>query len=192
MRELLPGLYQIDSTLGSNRLCLYLLRGERTLLIDSGVRLWPEEVIYPALAAAGLPDRIDLLLITHADADHHGGNAAICARSPQTITLCHELDRAKIESKARHLRERYEAVVAADDVRYPPDLMAWLTDMIGADTPINIGLRGGEVITISDGCTYSVIHTPGHTPGHLSLWDVERRVLIIQDAVLWRGVPDRE
>jgi len=24
------------------------------------------------------------------------------------------------------------------------------------------------------------------------LWDVERRVLIIQDAVLWRGVPDRE
>src|SRR5690348_6310169 len=126
MIELLPGLYQIDTTLGGNRLALYLLRGERTLLVDSGVHDTPESAIFPALAEAGLPERIDLLLISHADADHHGGNAAIRAHAPGTVIMCHELDRPRVERKAVHLAGRYSDVVAADDIRYDPELMGWL------------------------------------------------------------------
>ncbi len=191
MDEIVPGIYQIETEMGDNRLCLYLLRGERTLLIDSGLAQSPARVIYPALAAAGLPSQIDLLLTSHADADHHGGNAAIRRGSPGVTILCHELDRPRVESKATHLRGRYTEVVAADDVGYPVELMAMLSDMIGPDAPVAIGLRGGETLALGDGRRYQILHTPGHTAGHLSLWEPERRVLIVQDAVLWRGVPDR-
>ena len=191
MVEIVPGVYQIETEMGDNRLCLYLLRGERTLLIDSGMAASPRAAVFPALSAAGWPQQIDLLLVSHADADHHGGNAAIRAGSPNVTILCHELDRPRIESKASHLRGRYNEVVAADDVYYAPEIMAWLADMIGADTPVEIGLRGNETLGLGDGMRYQILHTPGHTAGHLSIWNPERRLLIVQDAVLWRGVPDR-
>jgi len=191
LSELLPGLYRIETALGDNLLALYLIRGERTLLIDSGVRDTPDTVIFPALAQAGLPPQIDMLLISHADADHHGGNAALRARTPGVMIMAHELDRARIESKAAHLAGRYTAVVAADDLNYAPELLGWLDAMIGADTPVDLGLRGGETIRLDARMRWQVLHAPGHSAGHLALWEPGARVLIAQDAVLWRGVPDR-
>jgi glyoxylase-like metal-dependent hydrolase (beta-lactamase superfamily II) len=190
MEELLPGLFQIETKLGDNRLCLYLLRGERTLLLDSGTSTIPETVIFPALAAAGLSTHVDLLLISHADADHHGGNASIAAHSPGVLILCHELDRPRIESKESHLQGRYTEVVARDDVSYALETMSWLSDMIGPDIPVRFGLRGGETVNLGAGMGWQVLHTPGHTGGHLSLWNADHGALIIQDAILWRGVPD--
>ena len=67
MIELLPGLYRIETALGDNLLALYLICGEHTLLVDSGVRDTPDTVIFPALAQAGLPPRIDMLLVSHAE-----------------------------------------------------------------------------------------------------------------------------
>jgi glyoxylase-like metal-dependent hydrolase (beta-lactamase superfamily II) len=191
MLELLPGLYRIETALGDNLLALHLLRGERTLLIDSGVCDTPDSAIFPALEQAGLPPQIDMLLVSHADADHHGGNAALRAGAPGLTIMAHELDRPRIESKAAHLAGRYTAAVAADDLRYDPALLGWLDAVIGADTPIDIGLRGGETIRLGEDARWQVLHAPGHSAGHLALWEPSARVLIAQDAVLWRGVPDR-
>jgi glyoxylase-like metal-dependent hydrolase (beta-lactamase superfamily II) len=191
MIELLPGLYQIETALGENLLALYLICGERTLLVDSGVCSTPDTVIFPALAQAGLPPRIDMLLVSHADADHHGGNAAVRARAPGVTIMGHELDRPRIESKAIHLAGRYTEVVAADDLRYETDLLSWLDAMIGADTPIDLGLRGGETIRLGEHARWEVLHAPGHSAGHLVLWQPDSRTLLAQDAVLWRGVPNR-
>lgn len=192
MKELLPGLYQLETELGDNRLCLYVLRGQRTVLVDSGIHNTPNTLIYPTLAAAGLPAQIDILLVTHADADHHGGNAAIQARSPQVTIMCHELDRPRVESKVYHLDNRYTKVIARADVGYAPEIMAWLSEVIGPDTPVHLGLRGGESLGLGNGPRWQVLHTPGHTAGHLSLWNPEQRALIIQDAVLGAGQPNRQ
>ncbi|HEX5691085.1 MAG TPA: MBL fold metallo-hydrolase, partial [Roseiflexaceae bacterium] len=148
MLELLPGLHRIETTLGGNRLSLYLLRGERTLLVDSGVCDTPDAVVFPAMQQAGLPPKIDMLLVSHADADHHGGNAAVRARVPDITIMCHELDRPRVESKAAHQAGRYTEVVAADDLRYDSELLGWLDAMIGPDTPVDVGLRGGEMIEL--------------------------------------------
>jgi glyoxylase-like metal-dependent hydrolase (beta-lactamase superfamily II) len=191
MIELLPGLYRIETALGDNLLALHLIRGERTLLIDSGVRDTPDTVIFPALEQAGLPPHIDMLLVSHADADHHGGNAALRAGVPGLTIMAHQFDQPWIESKAAHLAGRYTDVVAADDLRYDPQLLGWLDAVIGADTPVDLGLCGGEMIRLGQGARWQVLHAPGHSAGHLALWEPSTRVLIAQDAVLWRGVPDR-
>lgn len=189
-REILPGVLEIEAASGDNRLALYLLRGERTLLVDSGLRDAPEAVIFPALAAAGLPATVDMLLVSHADADHHGGNAGVLARSPSTLVMCHQLDEPRVASRERHLRERYSAAVAADDTPFAPAIMAWLDANIGPDAPVHLALVGGETIRLGVGQSWEVLHVPGHTDGHLALWDERGRTLIVQDAVLGQGVPD--
>jgi glyoxylase-like metal-dependent hydrolase (beta-lactamase superfamily II) len=43
----------------------------------------------------------------------------------------------------------------------------------------NVLLEDGDTI----GNTLKVIHTPGHTPGHISLYDKEHRILIGGDCI---------
>ncbi|MFQ3683277.1 hypothetical protein [Roseiflexus sp.] len=85
----MPSITALETTINNDplRLCLYLLSGERTLLVDSGLRTMPETVIFPALEAAGLPDRIDLPVNSHADADHHGGNAGTLCLGPSSTPI---------------------------------------------------------------------------------------------------------
>lgn len=190
-RAILPGVLAIDAGSADSRLSLYLLHGERTLLVDSGLIGAPEAAIFPALAGAGLPAHIDMLLVSHADADHHGGNAGVLARSPATTVMCHRLDRPRVAARARHLRERYTDAVRADDTPYDPELLAWLDASIGPDAPVHLSLCGGEQIWLGPDRPWEVIHAPGHSDGHLALWDAAEGTLIAQDAVLGRGVPDR-
>ena len=41
MVEVVPGIHRIETKLDGNLLCLHVLRGERTLLVDSGARDTP-------------------------------------------------------------------------------------------------------------------------------------------------------
>ena len=54
-----------------------------------------------------------------------------------------------------------------------------------------MGLRGGETIRLGPGWSVDVLHLPGHTPGHLAVWDPRSGALLVIDAVLERGVYDR-
>jgi glyoxylase-like metal-dependent hydrolase (beta-lactamase superfamily II) len=62
---------------------------------------------------------------------------------------------------------------------------------LGGDAPIDLGLAGGETIGIAPGRRLEVLHLPGHSPGHIGLWDASSRTAIIIDAVLIDGVYDR-
>ena len=66
-----------------------------------------------------------------------------------------------------------------------------LASMSG-DSPVDLGLGGGETIRLDAGRTVEVLHLPGHTLGHLGLWDEQTRAAIVIDAVLADGIYDRE
>jgi glyoxylase-like metal-dependent hydrolase (beta-lactamase superfamily II) len=173
--------------LGPRPFSQYLLRGERALLVDTGVRTTPAEVILPFLD--GLQP--DLVLLSHADVDHYGGNAAIRAAAPGALLLAHATDVRWMESSEAIMRERY-GWYDAHGLGYPPDTFAWLRDALGPDVPIDVHLRGGERIRLGASLTVEVLHLPGHTDGHLGLWEPESRTAIVMDAVMARGLLDME
>lgn len=185
--EVAPGITRIESVLGPRPFSQYLLRGERSLLVDTGVKETPAEVILPALG--GLEP--DLVLISHADADHFGGNAAIRTAAPRALICAHEADVPWIEDSGRILRERY-GWYDEFGIGYPPEIFAWLRDAMGADTPVDIRLRGGEVFRLGAGLEVEVLHLPGHTDGHVGLWEPASRTAIVQDAVMAGGLLDTE
>ncbi len=185
--EVAPGIHRIESVLGPRPFSQYLLRDERSLLVDTGVKETPAEVILPFLD--GLQP--DFVLNSHADVDHYGGNAAIREAAPEALFLAHALDVPWIESAEAIMRERY-GWYEAYGLGYEPDVFAWLRDAIGPDLPIDISLRGGENIRLGPNLTVEVLNLPGHTPGHIGLWEPSSRTAIVIDSAMARGLLDMD
>ena len=82
--EIVPGIQRITQRLGARDLHLYLVMGERPLLVDTGLASTPEQTILPALRRLGVPPtRLGFLLVTHPDVDHFGGNSAMKRAAPR-------------------------------------------------------------------------------------------------------------
>jgi glyoxylase-like metal-dependent hydrolase (beta-lactamase superfamily II) len=190
MEEIGPGIHRIESDLGSRFMAQYLLVGEdRTVLVDTGLARTPDEALAPAIEAARAEP--DLIVISHADLDHCGGNRRMRERYPNALLACHELDRRWIESNDAILAENYSwQAPYGIDVPDADGRREILADL-GGDAPIDFGLRGGETIRLGPGWRLEILHLPGHTFGHIGLWDPDDRVAIIIDAALSDGIYDR-
>jgi len=190
--EVVPGIHRIESVLGPRPFSQYLLYGEKCLLVDTGVAETPEGVILPYLDSVGLhPSDLDFVLNTHADVDHFGGNNAIRDAASRAVLCAHATDVAWIEERSRILHERY-GWYADEDVDYPPEVKDWLRDAMGPDVPIDLRLVGGETFRLGPDLEVEVLHLPGHSPGHVGLWEPRSATAIITDAALGAGLLDME
>ena len=190
--EVAPGIHRIESILGPRPFSQYLLLAERTLLVDTGVAGTPEAVILPYLDSAGLsPADLDFVLVTHADVDHFGGDAAIRAQSPRAVFCAQSADVPWIEDRERIMGERY-GWYAAHDVDYTPEVKDWLRGAMGPNVTLDLRLSGSETFRLGPKLVAQVINLPGHSPGHVGLWEPESRTAIISDAALGRGLYDMD
>lgn len=190
--EILPGIHRIESDLGERFMCQYLLRGEdRTVLIDTGVAGTPEAVIVPYLEEIGLTmEDVDEVIISHSDVDHCGGNRALKEMNPRLRFSCGEADRALVEDHRAMLAELY---CWSEPYGFGPDddSKKEILDELSEDSPIDSGLSGGETLRLGPGRVVEILHLPGHTPGHLGVWDPETGAAIIIDAALESGIYSR-
>lgn len=190
--DVAPGIVRIESILGPRPFAQYLLRDERSLLVDTGVTETPAVVILPFFASVGFdPANLDFVLLSHADADHFGGNARMRSAAPRAIFCAHVADAHWIEDRERIFRERYGWYAAHGPAAdYGADAKAWLRDAMGPDVPLDLRLTGGEQIRLGPKLTVEVLHLPGHSPGHVGLWEPNSRTAIVTDAVLGAGLFD--
>ena len=167
--EIVDGIHRIETETGGKHLFLYVLElADGLLLIDTGESHHPEEAIFPFLEAHNwAPTDLRWVFITHADVDHFGGNHIIRAAAPQATFACHNQDRGWVGSRERTLAEHYNRYKTRYGVSYPDEVQDWLRSAMGPDVPVELGFVGGENIEIKDGRELVVLHTPGHTPGHL-------------------------
>jgi glyoxylase-like metal-dependent hydrolase (beta-lactamase superfamily II) len=188
--EIAPRIHRIETSLGVRFVAQYLLVGNaRTLLVDTGLPDTPAEALAPYLDSIGIGiQAVDDVVISHADLDHSGGIHALRDLHPRVRIACHELDRRWIESAEAMVAENYlwHEAYGFDE----PDEAgrAELLALCGPDAPIDEGLCGGETIRLADDWRVDVLHLPGHTLGHVGIWDERSRAAIVIDAVLERGV----
>jgi glyoxylase-like metal-dependent hydrolase (beta-lactamase superfamily II) len=194
MQEVAPGIYRIESILGPRPFAQYLLREERSLLVDTGIVTTPDEVILPSFQELGLdPADLNYVLISHADVDHFGGNATVRAAAPRAIFCAHLADCDWIGDRERILRERYGWYAAhGPDADYDTDTKDWLRNALGPDVPVDLHLVGGEVFRLGPRLSVEVLHLPGHSLGHIGIWDPSSRSAIITDATLGAGLLNNE
>jgi glyoxylase-like metal-dependent hydrolase (beta-lactamase superfamily II) len=188
IEQVAADVYRIESDLGPRFMCQYLLVGaDATLLVDTGIAPTPADVLDAVFNELGVPT---LVLISHADVDHCGGSRALRAAHPEVLFACHELDRRWIEHNDAMLAENY-GWYELYGFGLPADVKEWIARELGGDCAIDLGLRGGETIRLAPDWRVEVLHLPGHTAGHVGIWDARSGAAIIIDAALESALYDR-
>jgi glyoxylase-like metal-dependent hydrolase (beta-lactamase superfamily II) len=187
--EIAEGIHRIETPFGDRLLCLYLLVGDRAaLLVDTGIDETPGRFLRPYLAQIGLePAQIRFVVNSHADYDHTAGNRSLVELAPQALVMCHLLDRAMVEDMERILRDRYDEMGPGHGF-YESEAAKAAMRATARTVPVDVALAGGERIRLGSAWEVEVWHTPGHSRGHLSLFDPRSRSLMICDAALYHAV----
>lgn len=182
-----PGVLRLETTVTGTRmpLALHLVEpsDEAWLLFDTGCVGMVETLVLPALRRHTPTGRIGTAVVSHAHADHFGGNAELLRAQPDCRVLAHRDDAAWARDPAWHVHDAYGAL--ADDHPCPPDVKRWVAGLLGDPAPVD-RVEAGDTIALS-GRDLSVLHLPGHSPGHLGLWDGQHGTLLLGDALLSDG-----
>ncbi len=181
MQQIVPGLWDIDE-IGSMVHAYLWQWGETDLtLIDCGMP-GDEVKILAALRANGFdPAHIRRIIITHADVDHMGSLGAL-KQTVKAPVACHSVEKDWME----HPTRRSPAKTLVGYAIRPLQLLVGLLPKfrVAPVRPDQL-LMDGQALA-QEG--FTVIHTPGHTPGHISLLHKEGRFLIVGDALAnWRN-----
>jgi glyoxylase-like metal-dependent hydrolase (beta-lactamase superfamily II) len=187
--EIAPGIHRIEAPLGERFVAMHLLVGDEcALLFDTGMDRMPYDVVLPYLNEIGVaPAQIRYVLTSHADYDHTAGNASMKEIAPQAIFMCHALDQAMVEDIEVMIRDRYGEFAADHDIDETDKSKQYIREQ-SRHVPVDMTLTGGEKIRLGADWYVEVLHTPGHSRGHLTLWDSRRQTLIICDATLYNAV----
>lgn len=102
------------------------------------------------------------VLLTHAHVDHIAGLHELRSHWPELPILVHEAERDFLTDVALNL-----SIVLPDPVVAP--------DATGT-------LRHGQKLAL-DGYVFEVRHTPGHSPGGISLYQPDSRIVLVGDAL---------
>ena len=175
--DLYPDIHIIKNTF----VYQYLITGtEGLLLIDTGLGGNHKRILKQIQQLGFKPEDLKQIIITHADGDHYGSLADL-KKYTQAISYAHPIEAEAIKSggSSRELK--------------PEGLQRILFSLIRPllktkPTTIDRHLAGGEHYDYLGGL--EVIYTPGHTPGHLSLFSPSRKILFAGDSInISSGVP---
>jgi glyoxylase-like metal-dependent hydrolase (beta-lactamase superfamily II) len=138
-------------------------------LVDCGLR-WTTKRLLAGLEAVGKgPGDVQRILITHAHFDHAGGLKKMVAATGAEVTA-HEADAGYLR---RGVPAPSENLVARIYSRLPGQGIT--------SAPVTHTVTDREILDVAGGL--EIIHTPGHTPGHISLLHRPTGVLITGDAI---------
>jgi len=175
MPEFLPGVRiaalqpPTGAQTGVMNVCLLVERG-RVTVVDAGLP-GSAPAILAELAAAGLePAAVRRVIITHHHIDHVGGLADLAAATGAEV-WAHRDDAPTIEGAVARPGLPPERVAAMLE-SVPEEQRAAAAQRMRAmrevtPVPVDLRLVGGEELDVLGGVR--VLHTPGHTAGHLSL-----------------------
>lgn len=180
MQEIVPGLWDVDEIESGVGVHVYLWRwANGVTIIDTGTPGNADKIL-AAVANLGLqPADVARIIITHGDADHTGSLKAL-KRATGAPVVCHTVEKEFLE----HPNRRKPARTPLGLLMRPLFAVAMLLPQFRVEplVPDRTHVDGDK---LPEG--FTIIHTPGHTPGHISLLHPERRILIAGDALHNRG-----
>lgn len=180
-KEPIQGVYPIHLSDGKTEFwCVAARDGDTLLLVDCGMP-WLLKELETAVQVTGLTlDALRYIILTHQDYDHTGNLSALKDRCPQLQVLCGRLEEPYINGKrtALHLL-RMEAQYKTTPTQAILDEIEVMRSQ--RPTPVNQTLAEGDRLDMCGGIR--VIDTPGHTPGHISVYFDVFDILVSGDAL---------
>ncbi len=163
MREVAAGLFQLRGATGP--MVNFYLAGD--VLIDCG---WPWD--WPLVLRQLRGRTVRAHAVTHAHPDHAGSSWRVC-RALGIPFWCgaRDVPAAETGNMGFGARRRYEAWVLLQKV---------FARMRGI--PVDRALHEGDTVG-----GFTVVDSPGHTPGHVAFFREKDRVLLVGDVMIGRS-----
>ena len=192
--EVVPGLYRIEVPLPGSPLKAtnsYVVKGtERPLIIDTG---WNREDCMTALVSGlkecGVDSRQADFFITHMHADHSGLVTTLAGEGARiyfgwadaeiirSATPDHWEKQIDFARRRGFPEEELEKALGSHPGRR-------YTRRYSTSDSLNLSvLKDGETISIGD-YLFECIETPGHTEGHICLYEPSKKIFICGDHIL--------
>jgi glyoxylase-like metal-dependent hydrolase (beta-lactamase superfamily II) len=178
MREVLPGLWDLDEI--GTMVHAYLWQWEKGVsIVDSGTPGNAGKILGAVQRLGYAPEDVQRLIVTHADIDHVG-NLKELKRVTGAPVACHTVEREFLEHPERRGPSKSLLGYAIRPLfALARQFPAFHVDPVVPDELYVDGDRLPE--------GFIIIHTPGHTPGHIALLHPAKRFLIAGDALNARG-----
>lgn len=174
LNQAIPGVWQVRLPW----VVAYILtNGKEWTLVDSGTRGDRIRLLQAVRALKLMPHDCHSVLLTHGHCDH-SGNAAFFAARYKAPLHAHAEERIYIETPRTYIPRgpraisRQGTMFALGEVFWPVKRRA-----------LDIVLQDGDVVQTPAG-NWRVLHTPGHTPGHISYFREHDGVLLSGDAII--------
>ncbi|MGD9142339.1 MAG: MBL fold metallo-hydrolase [Dehalococcoidia bacterium] len=203
MTEVYNGIHWIKLPMtpdNSNRdnINIYLIRGkDGYLLVDSG---WNTDISFSKVHNYLIKNNlrfgdISQIVVTHSHPDHYGMAGRIRELSGATLAM-HHLEDKIIES--RYVQQEsllQETGRMLEDNGLPYEEMKLLRDASLEMTPFimpvhsDLTLHDGDTISTGE-FNFRVFWTPGHSAGHVCLYEPDKKILLSGDHILPRITPN--
>ena len=181
VEEIVSGVYGIEM----GYVNAFFIVGEDGLtLVDSGLAKKKDTILSAVAGAGRQPQELGHILITHHHVDHIGSLAAL---KEATGAKC-------------YVHPADSPIVRGDEPQPGPNPGSLLGKLAGPllsrmsppapPADVDVEVADGEELPLAGGI--KAVHTPGHTPGHLSFLLPSKNVLFVGDAaanMLRLGLP---
>src|SRR6185437_6667422 len=175
MKELAPGVYSLGHGKGGHVHAFLLEAGGEILLVDTLFEVDARLVLDAVRQLGRSPADIKRIAITHAHRSHLGGLAALKRSTGATVYAY----RWEADIVAGERRAQAVSIVPRQSIKLLPfQLGLWLDRPRHTPCPVDELLDEGDALG-----PLQVMHSPGHSPGHLTFWWPERRFLIAGDGI---------
>ena len=162
--KLIENLYMYPYLGLGNNCNTYFLKDDISTLIDPGHE-WNLKNLLRSMKEDGLQtDDIDLIINTHSHPDHSEANQVLADKSGAKISI-HELEDEYLQRDGGKVYRMFIAKLPNFRINF------YLKNRLNL----------GEI-------DLQVIHTPGHSPGSVSLYWQEQKVLICGDLIFFGGI----
>ena len=196
--QILPGVYRIVLPLSGNPLreinSFVLTSSGRNLIVDTGMnRDECREALEEGLDEIGVDLSRTDIIATHYHADHQGLVATLLREGSRAFMG--ELDAEAIRGSHDYWTESGPMGQWAIAAGFPSDVLRASLEnhpgfKYGPQVPVDyVGLKDGQTFAIGD-YTLTVVTTPGHTGGHICLYEPGAKFLISGDHVLGDITPN--
>ncbi len=146
----------------------FLIADKDMILVDTGMPFQAKRIIRFIRSIGRKPGELKYIILTHHHIDHRGSARALKAYTGAAI-LAHRKDISFLEGRNLSFRERLPFWVR---------LLLFSSDLLFRRevTQVDITLSEGDTIQY-----LKVLHTPGHTPGSISLYYEREKALFCGD-----------
>jgi glyoxylase-like metal-dependent hydrolase (beta-lactamase superfamily II) len=174
---------------GPGFLCPTLLwDGREVALVDAGLPGMAPQFA-EAMARAKVPlEKLTRIIITHHDLDHIGSLGEVQRSVPHPVeVLAHADEVPYIQGEKRPIKMTPEVMAQMEEqMKSLPDerrqaMRAMFESLKNQKITVDHTLGDGETLPYCGGIR--IIHTPGHTPGHICLYLEASKTLIAGDAL---------